>query len=160
MFDSDMFMPAEQYELNLLSCFEDPVFRLEDETAQHPAPGPRIPDQHLAPVDEPILTEPREMRRDGYANSRYPWRSSSNYWSLAQIGLEFKGRKLINVEITEIIRAFRREYVLGDDELGRGVRYLGPITAWLDQHWDEYGDQICGFAREWCFRKWCWTNKQ
>ena len=117
--------------------------------------NPNLP---VAPPALPVAPPPadygqkksKEKKKGTYENANYNYRASPAYQELIRVGKVYREDCLKNDEITKLVRAFRQVYRPQDKKLGRAVRYLPPIAAWLDELWEDIGEKFIAFAHEWC----------
>lgn len=102
------------------------------------------------PADYGQKKSKEENKKGTYANANYNYHASRAYQELIRVGKVYREDCLKNGEITKLVRAFRQLYRPGDQVLGRAVRYLPPIAAWLDGLWEDIGEKFLAFAHEWC----------
>lgn len=103
--------------------------------------------------------KPQEKKKGDYPNANYNWRLSPAYQALIDVGNVYRKARLRNDEIAKLVRAFRPVHVPHDQELGRAVRYLPQIAAWLDKYWDDIGGKFLEFAHQWCSKNLRCQNK-
>lgn len=95
-----------------------------------------------------------ENKKGDYLKASYPWRTSPSYLALIEVGKCYREQRLRGEEITKIMRAFRQVHPSHGQELGRAVRYLPQVAAWLDEHWEQIGGKFLEFAHAWCREQW------